>query len=398
MFIIIFGGIKMKKYFVFHLIILCLFLYTTNSQAKEQVHHADSVPTYVEPAKIEEEKETTQEYATGLILLEYLKNPFFNHNDKILVDYRKTGLPTIKRILQFMNRVANKIENRLMGKQTQEEREKVIHYQQSKYVFDLTNGIFLGDCSWWTSMVIKNTFPNFYEKKMMPLSETTMLLKQGKANKSLTLRAYVWYKIFNGIIRAKGKSKPFKEINGWVKTTTPEEISQKLIANGIKGKKLKCYTKNYKKRYDFFKFMQTTEWQQDLKLVASNWYVFKKVKNWRAGDLMTVYYKWSKHKIENAIPQSTGHVMMIASNPKKFLELSQTYYTFFVMDSAGSPKDFDKLRIKDDSKGIKDSGIGLGIIKVVVDGDGYVKDIIYRGKKRFRGSSTLAGRLVGAVD
>lgn len=373
----------------------------------------------------------------------------FNAYSETLVSSKSAPNKNSKKILDFANTVGVKIKQSLKDAKTKKQRHSIINYQQSNYKFVLNasskaDAQILVDCSAWISNVVKNTFPDLYDQ-MMLLSENGMqkyykakskieeddtqdeididiqdsdnnatvapqaesidaqdfddpesqdesisdpdLIKYGEEGISGTLRAYVWFNIFNEILKTRNAN-PFPDINSWVKTTTPEMIKQKLEQNRIKDPTLKQKVKSYKKRYNYLQFMQTPEWKANLDAIANNWSVFKYVKNWRKGDIIAVLYKWNRYKIEHAIKESTGHVMLMVSNPKKFIKNKKTYYEFWVMDSAGGPKIDDQIKEKGDS------GVGIGKIIVATDKSGYAHGWKHKYKKWYDvDGKILAGRL-----
>ncbi|KKP22468.1 MAG: hypothetical protein SZ59_C0006G0009 [candidate division TM6 bacterium GW2011_GWF2_28_16] len=381
----------------------------------------------------------------------------FNAYSETLVSSQNSPNVNSKKILNFANTVGIKIKQSLKNAKTKKQRHAVINYQQSNYKFVLNaennaDAQILVDCSAWVSNVLANTFPDLY-KQMMLLSESGMqkyykakskedeiqdetdidiedtdnnatstpqaesiddqdfddpenqdesisdpdLVKYGEEGIKGTLRAYVWFNIFNEILRSRN-ARPFADINAWVKTTTPEMMKEALKKNlfpdggtynpGQKSVLMSQKVKSYKKRYNYFQFMQTPEWKANLDAIANNWSVFKYVKNWRKGDIIAVLYKWNKFKIEHAIKESTGHVMLMVSDPKKIIKKKKTYYEFWVMDSAGGPKIDDKIRKKGDS------GVGIGKIIVATDKDGYARGWKHIYKKWYDiDGKILAGRL-----
>lgn len=261
------------------------------------------------------------------------------------------------KIMKFQNDTAIRIQECLQGKETQASRKNVLFYKHGKKTFDLNNCKFLGDCSWWATTVLENTFPKLYEK-MKPLSE------EGKP----ILRAYVWFHIFNNLLELHGRKK-INDVNKWVLSTTPEQMKKYLIKNNVKGKEFDSKIKSYTQRYNYFKKTKSNTWKNNLKKINKDWNIIKNVKNFQAGDFAVIYYKWNKNKMKRGKSESTGHSVQITQNSKLVKTKSmnpanQLYKTYKIqiMDSSTSSRKInEKIRRR------ADSGIGIRTIFIRVN-------------------------------
>ncbi|MCG2756066.1 hypothetical protein L6269_01045 [Candidatus Dependentiae bacterium] len=291
-----------------------------------------------------------------------------------------------KNILEFEAKIANKIEEKLKDTKTAAERKKVINYVHSDQKFDLKNAIFWGDCSWLANEILKEVNPKLH-KKMLKLKES------GDNN----LRAYVYYHIFNEILRLKTTEKnmlgittddALSEPNNWIHNTTPNELKKELEKNLTDKEKINKAVKSYTKRYNFFKKMQTKEWQKNLADIKNDWTIVTHVDNWKPGDFLVAYYKVNKGEAEEGEIDSTGHSMMIIGYPKK---VGTGVYEIEIMDSGQGPRIDDKIR-----KG-SDDGIGIGKIRILVN-PATEKPIGWQTKKsdsewRDTGGRMIVGRM-----
>jgi hypothetical protein len=303
----------------------------------------------------------------------------------LLVASRLLDDPSAK-VSKFMYETLKRIKDCLKGKNTKSERKKVLNYQHSKKEFEPDNCKFFGDCSWWASMVLERSFPNLYNQ-MLNLKEPHQPV----------LRAYVYYHIFNELLRLKGE-KPLSEPNSWVKTIVPEQLQLIFENNKLTPNKIKKALRSYKQRYNFFEQMGVNDWKQTLSSIKDNWKIIKKVEDFKPGDFFVSYYNYDKKEVEKGETGSTGHIMMVAGYPKK---VNPFIWHVPVADSA-TPKfgdnsftDIIRKRLsKDPYAG--DTGIGLRYIGVLTNLKG--EAIAWQSKESFTKWKDYKGRfLTGRV-
>lgn len=265
--------------------------------------------------------------------------------DNILVASMIAG-DSAKKILKFEYNTIVKILECLKGREKKVDRKKVLNYQHAKKQFEPNKCLFFGDCSWWASEVLNGTFPNLY-RQMLKLKEPNQT----------AIRAYVWYHIFNELLKIQGET-PLSPPNAWVRKVLPEKLENVLKANNLLPKVIKNALNSYKQRHNFFEQMEIKDWKKTLESIKDNWKIIKKVEDWNPGDFLVAYYYYDKSKVEMGGTGSTGHSMMIVGYPKK---VSPFIYEVAISDSGNGPRIDEVVRKK------MDSGIGLGKIRVLVN-------------------------------
>lgn len=260
------------------------------------------------------------------------------------------------KILSFINKTGIKIKECLKNKKNQKEIDQILHYKYGKKTFSLKECKFLGDCSWWATEILKETYPELYDK-MKSLAETG----------NPVFRAYVWFHMFNNIAKAN-KEKSIDDQNIWVLKTTPDEIKQALIKNEINNEKIIKRVKSYKKKYDFYKKMYSNEWQKTISKISKYWETETQIRNAIPGDFLAVAYKLDQEKIKKGKHESTGHSIQIIKNYGQVktniwhpLNLFYKTYKFQVTDSTSKARKLDEIIAPRPTTGI---GIRTLFIKV----------------------------------
>lgn len=264
-----------------------------------------------------------------------------------------------RKIMEFQYKTAQDIYSCLKGKDTKDERSNVLQYKHGKKTFDPEKCKFLGDCSWWSTAVLKNVYPKLYAK-MLPLSE------EGNPD----LRAYVYFNIFYKILKLQKKSFNVEFPNAWVLNTTPEEMKQTMIKNNLNDKKVEERVNSYKIRYDFLKHQMNSDvWKKALNYIKDAWIIIDKIQDINAGDFFVVNYNWSKSAMQKGSDKSTGHIMMVVKKAKQVktnvlnpLNLVYKTYKLRIMDSAPASK-----KLNDPIRKTSDAGIGVRDIYIRVN-------------------------------